>query len=128
MAQVHGKNGLIYVSGAELTGANAWTLDMGLDIVEVGKFGDTWKEHVGGLLTWSGTISAWEMGDEQELVSAATAGVAVALLIYPDNSDLTSYYSGNAVFGASTDGSTGSAVSKNGTFTGNSQLTITGFT
>jgi hypothetical protein len=127
-APIHGKNGLIYVSGTELIGANAWSIDMGLETAEAPKFGDTWKQHVAGLLTWSGTISAWEQTDEQLLVQAATAGIAVALLVYPARGTLTDYYSGDAIFGASADGSTTSAVAKNGTFTGDGTLTVAGFT
>lgn len=122
-----GKDGLIYVSGAELVGANAWEINSTNEVSEAPEFQDTWKKHVTGLLTWSGTISAWDQADEQQLFAAATAGASVALLIYPAAGTLTSYYSGNALFAASSSGSTTSAVAKNGDFTGDGTLTIAGF-
>ena len=36
----HGKNGLIYVSGAGLEGANAWTYAIDTESAEYAKFGD----------------------------------------------------------------------------------------
>ena len=126
-APVHGINGLIYVSGTELAGANAWSIDSTVDAAEAPEFGDTWKKHVAGLLTWSGSLSAWEQTDNQLLFQAATAGASVALLIYPVRSTLGDYYSGNAIFAASSAGDSSSAVSKNATFTGDGTLTITGF-
>lgn len=126
-APVHGKNGLIYVSATTLTGANAWSIDATMEAAEAPEFGDTWKKHTAGLLTWSGTLNAWEQEDQKLLFSAATANAAVALLIYPNRGDLTNYYSGNAIFGASSSGDTGSSVSKNATFTGDGALTVTGF-
>lgn len=126
-APFHGKQGLIYVSGVEIVGANAWTIDMARDTVEVPQLGDTWKKAAGGLLGWSGTITAWEQGDEMTIIDASTSVASVALLIYPTKDDTADFYSGNAFFGASSDGSTGSGVSKNGTFVGDGTLTITGF-
>lgn len=126
-APIHGINGLIYVSGTELAGANAWSIDSSIDAAEAPEFGDTWKKHVSGLLTWSGSLSAWEQEDDKLLFSAATAGTSVALLIYPHRDDLTNYYSGNAIFAASSAGDSASPVSKNATFTGDGTLTIAGF-
>lgn len=126
-APIHGINGLIYVSGTELAGANAWSIDSSIDAAEAPEFGDTWKKHVAGLLTWSGSLSAWEQEDDQLLFQAATAGTSVALLIYPSRNDLTNYYSGNAIFAASSAGDSASPVSKNATFTGDGALTVTGF-
>ena len=126
-APIHGINGLVYVSGTELSGANAWSIDSTVDAAEAPEFGDTWKKHVAGLLTWSGSLSAWEQTDQKILFTAATSGTSVALLIYPVRGTLGDYYSGNAIFAASSAGDSSSAVSKNATFTGDGTLTITGF-
>lgn len=123
----HGKNGLIYVSGTEITGANAWSIDATPDTAETPQFGDTWKKHVMGMQTWSGSITAWDHSDSATLQNAAVAGVSVALLIYPVRSELTDYYSGNAIFGFSSSGDTGSAISNTASFTGDDTLTIEGF-
>ncbi len=126
-APYSGKDGMIYVSGTELVGANAWEINSTNEVSEAPEFQDTWKKHVTGLLTWSGSITAWDQSDESTLFDAATAGASVALLIYPDSGDTTNYYSGNALFAASSSGSTTSAVAKNGDFTGDGTLTIAGF-
>ncbi len=126
-APYSGKDGMIYVSGTELVGANAWEINSTNEVSEAPEFQDTWKKHVTGLLTWSGTISAWDQADEQVLFTAATGGASVALLIYPDSGTLANYYSGNALFAAGSSGSTSAAVAKNGDFTGDGTLTIAGF-
>lgn len=122
-----GKDGLIYVSGTELVGANAWEINSSPNTNEAPEFGDTWMKHTTGLLTWSGSISAWDQSDEKTLFTAATAGTSVALLIYPNRSSLTDYYSGNAIFGVDSSGSTSSTVARNGSFTGDGTLTAAGF-
>jgi hypothetical protein len=126
-APYSGKDAVIYVSGTELVGGNAWEINSSMDTVEAPEFGDTWKKHVAGLLTWSGSITAWDQGDDKLLFTAATAGVSVALLIYPDANTAGNYYSGSALFAASSSASTSAPVAKSATFTGDGALTITGF-
>lgn len=126
-APFNGKNGLIYVGGTELTGANAWTINVTTESAEYVKFGDSWKGRTVGVNDWAGNVTAYDMADEKILFTAATGGVAVALLIYPTRSTLTSYYSGNVIFGMSSDGGMGGNVNKNGDFVGNSTLTAAGF-
>ena len=126
-APYSGKDALIYVSGTELVGGNAWAINSTMDQIEAPEFQDTWKKHVVGLLTWTGSITAWDQADDSLLFDAATAGTSVALLIYPDVGDPTNYYSGNALFAASSNASTSSAVDKSATFTGDGALTIAGF-
>jgi hypothetical protein len=123
----HGFNGLIYVSGTEITGANAWSITVDVDAVETPQFGDSWKKHVMGMNTWSGSISAWDHPDSKVLQNAASAAASVALLIYPLRSDLTDYYSGNAIFGFESGADTGSAIANTSSFTGDDTLTIAGF-
>jgi len=124
---LHGYNGLIYISGTEITGANAWSLNIPQDSLEVPQFGDRWKKRVVGMNDWSGNITAWMHTDSKVITTAATAGVSVALLIYPTRADLTDYFSGSAIFGANMGAGTGAAISRNGDFVGNDTLTITGF-
>ena len=126
---MHGYNGLIYVSGTELTGANAWSLSISQDSVETPQFGDRWKKRVVGMNDWSGNITAWLHPNSKALTTAALAGVSVAILLYPTRADLTDYFSGNAIFtGVAIDTATGAAIGRNGDFVGNDTLTITGFT
>lgn len=123
----HGKNGLIYISGTEITGANAWALNIPTDKVETPQFGDSWKKRVVGMNDWSGSVTVWDHPDSATLQNAATAGVSVAIIIYPLRTDLTDYYNGNAIFEFSSGGDTGSAVSNTASFEGDDTLAITGF-
>ena len=127
MAPRHGKNGLIYLSGEEIGAANSWNIRIDTDTAEVPQFGDTWKKQVAGMSSWSGSISAWDESDSDILQDAAVAGVSVALLLYPLRSDLTDYYSGNAIFSFGSEVSTGGGIGNTADFTGDDTLTITGF-
>jgi hypothetical protein len=127
MAARPGKNGLIYISGTEITGANSWTLRVETATAETPQFGDSWTKQTVGLNSWSGSVSAWDESDSSTLQDAATAGVAVAVLLYPLRSDLTDYYSGNAIFSFGSEVNTGSAIGNTADFVGDGTLTITGF-
>lgn len=124
---IHGINGLIYVSGSELTGANSWNIQVDPDTVQTIDLGVKWKDTHKGAKGWSGNINAWEKEDQKLLMDAALADGAVSLIIYPNRNTMGNYYNGNAIFGASTDGGATSAVSKNGSFTGDGALSQTGF-
>ena len=124
---ITGKNGLIYVSGTEITGANEWSLDIAQDTLETPQFGDTFKKRIAIIASWAGSITAWLHQDSKVLTTAALAGISVALLIYPTKLDLTDYFSGNAIFSASLGGGVSSGVNRSATFEGDDTLTITGF-
>lgn len=124
----HGKNGLIYISGTEIVGANGWSISIDTDLQETPQFGDGWKKHVAGLNSWNGSVTVWDHEDSSALQDAATAGISVALLIYPVRTELTDYYAGNAIFTFSSEGGTGGAVSNTSDFTGDDSLTVAGFT
>lgn len=126
-APFHGKNGLVYISGTLITGANEWRINIATESVETPQLGDTWKKRVVGHSDWSGSITAWMHDDSKVITNAAVAGTSVALLIYPKRADLTDYFSGNAIFGASMGGGSGSAVGRDGDFVGDDTLTIAGF-
>lgn len=126
-APQHGVNGLIYVGGTELGAANSWSFDVSPDLVETGVFGDSWKGNVKGLQGWSGSVNAYNYEDEKILFTAATGSTSVLLAIYPVRSVLTDYFHGNAFFGISSDGSTTSAIMRNGSFTGDGALNAEGF-
>ena len=60
-------------------------------------------------------------------VAAAVYDGTVALLIYPDSSDGTTYYSGSAIFGFGASADMSSAVGRTADFTGTGTLSATGF-
>lgn len=123
----HGYNALVYIGATALTGGNAWSIAIDADSVETPQFGDTWKKGVLGMKGWSGSLTAWEQFDAKLLSTAAVAATVTALKIYPNRSDATNYYSGNAIFSFGSSGDTGSAVSNTASFTGDDTLTIAGF-
>ncbi len=87
----------------------------------------TWKKRVTGYADWSGSLTVWDHDDNVVLQNAAKAGDSVALIIYPLRTDQTDFYEGNAIFGFSSGGDSGSAISNTASFVGDDTLTITGF-
>jgi len=122
-----GKNGMIYVSGAVLEGANAWSVSIEHDAITYSKFGDTWENNLSGIHRWSGSMSAWHDEATKQLQTAAAADVAVACLIYPNRSDLTTFYNGSGIFSASSEASMDAPVSLSADITGDGTLALTGF-
>jgi hypothetical protein len=127
-APFHGIDGLIYISGVELAGGNSWSIDIENDSEEAMEFGDRWKDLLVGGRGFSGSIGAWMHLDSKLIHDCAVSGEFQSFLIYPDRDDLTSYYSGNAIFGAAASGGTGGAVARDGDFVGTGALAIAGFT
>jgi hypothetical protein len=128
MTYACGKNGLIYVSGTELSQANSWAISIDTPTTGYSVFGSSWEEVCVGVNSWSGNVAGYHDQDAKVLADAATAGVAVALLIYPSRTDLTTYYNGSAAFGYGSEGSTGGGpVGESSDFTGSGTLTRTGF-
>jgi len=123
-----GKNGLIYISGTELSVANAWSIAINQPAGAYAIFGDKWMRQDVAINDWSGSVAGYHDQDSKQLQTAATAGVAVALLIYPKRTDLTTYYSGSAVFSFSSDGAVGAGpVTGGSNFVGDGELAMTGF-
>lgn len=126
----HGKNGLIYVSGTELPGANAWTVNIQSDKADIPIFGDTGARKLKGLHTDGGSITAWHDQAGKILQNAAQADFTVSFMIYPDRGTLTSYYSGNAFFNFSSEAGMDAAVGQTADFECGDgvKMTVTGFT
>ena len=128
MAVICGKNGLIYISGTEFVEANAWSPSVETDSEEYWSFGATWKSRCVGASGWSGSVAGFQDNAKKQLFSAATAGVAVALLLYPNRADLADYYNGSAVFSFSTDmDNSPRPVAISADFAGDGTLVATGF-
>jgi hypothetical protein len=122
-----GKNGLVYISATEIEGANAWSVSIEHDSIEYTHFGNTWKRNFSGLKGFSGSVGALHDHAADVLQDAAIADTTVALLIYPDRTDNTAYYSGSAVFSFSSEASMDGPVGRSVDFTGDNTLTVTGF-
>lgn len=125
----HGKNGLIYVSGTELPGANAWTVNIEADKADIPIFGDTGARKLKGLHNDGGSITAWHDQAAKILQNAAQADSHVSFVIYPDRNTLDDYYSGNAMFNYSSEGSMDAGISQSVDFecSDGSRMAVTGF-
>jgi len=123
----HGINGGVYISGAALHGANAWSINIETQSAEYLKFGDSWVNRLTGARSWSGTLGAVHDQDAKQLQTAATAGEDVSLLIYPDSSASADWYSGRVIFSFGTEAGTDSAISQSADFVAHGTLSINGF-
>ena len=123
----HGKNALVFINGSELTGANSWSINITPDSVETTEFGDEWKGRVVGMNDWSGDLNAFDHDDDKILQTAATAGASMPLEIIPDATSTEDNYSGNAIFGFGSSGSTTAAIANSSSFVGAGELSINGF-
>jgi len=128
MAKVAGRNGMVYVSGHEITYGNAWELAVDQAAVGGAHFAQDWMDNEAGIISWSGSVTAWHDQDTKYLYDAAVAATSVTLKIYPKRTDLTTYWSGSAIFsGFRSSGDTGGLATQTADFTGAGSLTATGF-
>lgn len=125
VTKLSGINGLIYVSGNEIAGANAWELNVEHGAVEGAVFGDLWKTNQAGMMGWSGSITALHDTAQTYLYLASTQDATATLVIYPSGSTLTKYWSGSAVFSYKASGDTDKLVGESADFTGAGSLTRT---
>lgn len=123
-----GKNSLLYINGSQISGANAWSLELTHDIIEISAFGDDWTRILAGLRSWAGSVDAWHDHDAKILYTALVSDSVLPLLIYPDDTDITTYVAGNALFGGNTrEGSMDGAITDGVEFTGDAAPTFTGW-
>jgi hypothetical protein len=121
-------NGLVYVSGQELVGANAVAIGINTRTVEYITFGDTWVNNAAEISEFSGSLGAVHDQDAQILQTMVTARTAVSLLGYPSRTDLSTYYNASVIFTAfNHEQSLGAAVMQTAEFIGTGTLTLTGF-
>jgi hypothetical protein len=119
MAEVHGKNGRIYLNGVSIK-LTQNSFDMPTDDVEVSGFGDANKRYVTGKPDMSGTFSGfWDNAGDPAFAAAITSrqGTPSPMIIYPDFVNApTKYAYGNALINASLVMDTNAAVVKNGSW------------
>jgi len=125
----HGNTGLLYMSTSR-AGAmqpvaliSEWSLDMTRDMVETTSLGDTNKAYVAGLKDLKGSLSAFWTATDDTLFAASESIDGIQLGIYPAAGSPT-FFAGPAWLSVSVKGGVSSAVSIDGTFTGNGAWTI----
>ena len=102
MANVHGKNAIIYLGdGAsgeaiEISEQNSYSIEHDFDLADTSELGDTWKTNVKGLMSFSGSIEGNFNTASNQLWSAATGSSASKFYLYPNRSNTTQYYYGTA--------------------------------
>lgn len=99
MAIITGSDALVYIGGNEMSQANNWDLNVTTNFAEARVFGSgtNWpKRHVTGK-DWSGTISMYYDSADTTVQTASISGTSpVAVLLYENRSDTTSYWYGTA--------------------------------
>lgn len=97
MAALSGYNGKVMVGTAEAAEISEWNLEVEAEMLDVTKFGESWKAQIPGLKSWKGTfLGRWDMTDtdgQLVLQNAMLGGTSVTLNLYVDG---THYYSGTA--------------------------------
>lgn len=96
----HGIAGCVYMGTpvAKLAVASGWTIGITGEECEVVRFEDTWKELLRGVLSGAGSITAYHDQDAKILADAAQSTSEIVVLLYPDCTDPTTYYSQVAWF------------------------------
>lgn len=129
MANIHGKNAVIYLGAAGAAAINIaeqadWSIDMDIAMAEVSSLNQTWKAFVKGMLGWSGSCSGNFDTASVQLWLAAVSNVAEKLYIYPDSSSTARYYYGTAWIQLSkiAAGGISAKASSSFKFTGNNAL------
>lgn len=95
---IAGKSGKLNISANVVSNISNWSLDLGLDTLDITALGDEWKKFIAGLKEWSasaeGSYSIHTDTDGQTaLQNAYLNGTEVELRLFVN---ATNYYSGNA--------------------------------
>jgi len=125
--RIHGKQGLIYLSGSEVEEATLVTINHTTDSEEGPVFGDTYPPRAVGLQHWGGSITTWAVATVKDLQAGAQAGFSVALLAYPDRRDQTDYYSGSIILSFEANIDVTALQGVTASFDGDGNLVLTGF-
>lgn len=102
MANVHGKNAIIYLgdgaggAAAEISEQNTYSIEHDFDLSDTSELGDTWKTAVKGLMGWTGKVDGNFNTTSNTLFSAATGAQVCNFYLYPNRSSMTQYYYGTA--------------------------------
>ena len=129
MANIHGKNAVIYLGASGGVAINIgeqadWSIDMDVTVVDVSALNQTWKNFVKGMLGFSGTFSGNFNTASVQLWTASISDVAEKFYIYPTVASTARYYYGTAWIQLTkvAAGSTTSKASSGIKFTGDGAL------
>lgn len=74
-----------------------WSLDMQMDTPDATAFGDTWREFVSGIKTWTGSFSGNFDGSDSAQTSLRSAFLAGSVCSYRFAVDSSHYFAGSAL-------------------------------
>lgn len=94
----HGLAACIYIDGVKLEVASGWSIGISGEECEVVRFEDTWKQLLRGVLAGVGSITAYHDQDAKVLAELAQSSTTKALILYPDCTDDSTYYTFDAWF------------------------------
>jgi hypothetical protein len=100
VARYHGKKGVLYVSSdgsAAATNVGAitrWSIDMGMDKVDVTAMGDANKQQVLGLANATGTVSFWWDDTVNHIFASSAVATGTWFYLYPSSDAVTEYFYG----------------------------------
>lgn len=122
MARIAARSGRLYANltsggtAEPIAFLNNWSINFGVDNIDVTAFGDTNKTYVAGLPDAQGSYTGWYDNATVQLYTAAADGVARKFYLYPDTSTSTQYFFGTAVFDMNIEGGVEGAVQISGDF------------
>jgi len=129
MAKYHGKGGYLILEGiGEITQLHGWSLSTSRDIADTPEQGEEWVDSIRGQGHWSGSFEAWydgaNVGKFYDIVNSTSAK---DMYLYPQKSDLTKYFYGDAWCDFDLDVPVDGPINVSGTITGTGQLLESGF-
>jgi len=129
MANVaHGIEGTVTFASGYDTDVHQWSITLTGDTGEITAFSDTWRSHMGGLKSWSGSYTArWDAEEDIDGPSAAgLAGAsAAATFVFADDTTDGSIAGNIIITGIDTSVDIEAANSLTFTFIGDGEPTIT---
>lgn len=132
MARIAGRHGELYVdltgsgSAAPVPFLNKYTITWATDKIDVTAFNDANKVTIASLPSTEGDFSGWYDNATPQLYAAATDGLPRKTYVYPDNSTVTTYFFGTAIFDFSIDVDNSGGVAVSGSWAAASSFSRVG--
>ena len=125
----HGIEACVYLGAGptKLAVASGWTINISGEECELVRFEDTWKSLLRGVLTGSGSITAYHDQDAKILADFAQGSTETVFVLYPDCSDISTYYDGVAWFDFEHTADVGSCQTQTAPFRVDGAVNKTGF-
>lgn len=120
-----GKGGKLSIGANKVSSIENWSIDLGMDPLEITALGDEWKQFISGLKEWSASADGsflihTDTDGQTALQTAFLNGTEVSLKLHVNE---TNYYSGSAYISSlSVEDPVDDKVSVSFEFQGNGEL------